>query len=262
MLGIDPQDPATTWQWSRYGAPESTAHEGSANNRWHLLLLLAAGLQGAWTAWKRRAACWLIYAAGLFAGFLLFCVYLRWEPSGARFQTPLFIAGAPLAGFLLGAIRPVCLPVICALFLLSGARLPLLKNWTRPLAGPRSLFAVTREETYFNDMQPLQNREEYMRAIDLTARSGCRTVGIDSSGDEPEYVFEALLRRRDPSVRFVHAGIDNASARYYPTNPPRPCAVLCLDRSDRQKMLGLYGSLGPPISIGRLLLFLDPSPKY
>ena len=262
LLHIDPEDRDTTWQWSRYGPPESTAHEGSANNRWHLLLLAAAAVMAVWMAWKRRdprSAGGLaagFYAGSLLVAYLLFGFYLKWEPSGARFQLPLFILGSPLAGLLLAEIRPVLVPVLLGLFLLSGARLPLLKNWTRPLMGPQSLFVISRDDSYFSDMLPLHNREDYREAVDLAARSGCLTVGIDSSGDQPEYVFQALLRARNPAVRFLHTGIENASARYYPANSPRPCAVLCLEESDSPRMMALYASGRTPIVIGRLLLFL------
>ena len=258
-LHIDPQDPDTTWQPGLYGPPVNTAHEGNANNRWHLLLLVAASLLAAWRAWTHRDPRWLIYGGSLLAAYLLFCFYLKWEPSGARFQLPLFILGAPLAGFLLAELRPICFPVAIGLLLVSGARLPLLKNWTRPLVGPQSAFAISREESYFADMLPLHDRESYLQAVDLTARSGCLTVGIDSSGDQPEYVFQALLRERNPAVRFLHTGVENASARYYAASPPRPCAVLCLDATDRRKKVAAYSDVGAPIALGRFLLFVDSS---
>ena len=260
-LHIDPQDPATTWQPTLYGPPVSTAHEGSANNRWHLLLLIAAATLAAWSAWKRHDARWLIYTGSLLVAYLLFCFYLKWEPSGARFQLPLFIVASPLAGFLLAEIRPIFIPILLGVFLLSGARLPLLKNWTRPLLGPQSLFAISRDESYFSDMLPLHDREAYLEAVDRTARSGCLTVGIDSSSDQPEYVFEALLRERKPAVRFLHTGVENASSRYYPATPPRPCAVLCLDATGSRQKIARYGAISPPIPLGRFLLFLFLPPN-
>jgi hypothetical protein len=260
-LHIDPQDPATTWQPTLYGPPVSTAHEGSANNRWHLLLLIAAATLAAWSAWKRHDARWLIYTGSLLVAYLLFCFYLKWEPSGARFQLPLFIVASPLAGFLLAEIRPIFIPILLGVFLLSGARLPLLKNWTRPLLGPQSIFAISRDESYFSDMLPLHDREAYLEAVDRTARSGCLTVGIDSSSDQPEYVFEALLRERKPAVRFLHTGVENASSRYYPATPPRPCAVLCLDATGSRQKIARYGAISPPIPLGRFLLFLFLPPN-
>ena len=74
-LGIDPQDPATTWPWSRYEPPTNAKnHEADANNRWHLLLLAAALLCAAFARrWR-----WLGYGCALLAAFLLFCFYLKW----------------------------------------------------------------------------------------------------------------------------------------------------------------------------------------
>jgi hypothetical protein len=253
-LGLDPQDPDTTWRWSRYGPPRNANHEANANNRWQLLLLAAAVALAAFPHRRR----WLLYPGGLVAAFLLFCFYLKWQPFLARLELPLFVLAAPLAGMLLESLRPAWLAVPVCLFLLANARLPLLENWTRPLRGPHSLWVETRDEAYFNDMGQWNNRDSYLQAVDLTARSGCDTVGLDISENQLEYPFQALLRRQRPRVRFVHTGVENASARYYPPHPPRPCAVLCLDCIANRKKLALYAPIGEPVAIGRFLLFLGP----
>ena len=257
-LGLDPQAPDTTTKLNGYEPPQNTRHESNANNRWQLLVLsVAAGFAG-WCAWKRRDARWLIYAGSLFAAFLLFCWYVRWQQYGARFLLPLLIAGAPLAGLLLGAIRPRVLAVAICLLLLDKARLPVLQNWTRPLRGPRNLFITSREAGYFSDIAYMENRDSYLQAVDLTARSGCRTVGIDIGENQMEYPFQALLLKRDPGIRFVHTGVTNASARHYPANREQPCAVLCLDCLGTAGKIALYSSLGPTIPLGRFLLYLEP----
>jgi len=160
------------------------------------------------------------------------------------------------AHMLLESLRPAWLALPVCLLLLANARLPLLENWTRPLRGPHSLWVETRDEAYFNDMGQWNNRASYLQAVGLTARSGCDSVGLDVSENQLEYPFQALLRQRIPSVRFVHTGVENASARYYPDGPPRPCAVLCLDCIANRKKLELYTPIGEPIAIGRFLLFL------
>jgi hypothetical protein len=251
-LGIDPQDPATTWRWSRYDPPRNANHEANANNRWHLAWLAAAVAFAAFPGRRR----WLVYAAGLAAAFLLFCFYLKWQPFLGRLELPLFVLAAPLAGLLLESLRPAWLAVPVCLFLLANARLPLFENWTRPLRGPHSLFVAARADAYFNDMGQWNNRASYLLAVDLAARSACGTVGLDISENQLEYPFQALLLRARPRVRFVHTGVRNASARYYPPHPPRPCAVLCLDCLANQRKLALYTPIGEPVVIGRLLLFL------
>ena len=143
-----------------------------------------------------------------------------------------------------------------ACFLFSLARLPATENWLRPLKGPNNVFVTSRESQYFADIAGMHNQASYWQSVDLTARSGCRMVGIDSSENQLEYPFQALLLEREPGVRFVHTGVENPSARFADPNAPGPCAVLCLDCVENQKKIAMYSPIGPPMVIGRFLLFL------
>ena len=261
-LGIDPQDPDTTWRWARYEPPvQARNHEANASNKWHLLALGAALIAAA--AARRRV--WVAYGLALVAAFLLFCLYLKWQPYLARLELPLFVLGAPLAAFALAGEGPrrmrtpraVGLALVC-LFLAGGARPSVLENWTRPLKGPHNLFVTSRDDSYFADMSQWDNRPWYLEAVNRAARSGCRNVGIDITEYQLEYPFQALLRERDASVRFIHTGVTNASARYYPPLMPQPCAVLCFECADNQRKIALYEGVGQPVEIGRFLLFQRP----
>jgi hypothetical protein len=250
-LGIDPQDPNTTWRWTRYEAPQNANHEANANNRWHLLLAaIAFGLAAA-----RRNRTWLLYGAAIAAGFLLFCGYLKWQPYVARLELPLFVLAAPLGAYLLDALRPRVAAALLCLFLADGARMPALGNWTRPLRGPHSLLRTARDNNYFSDMGQWHNRESYLESVNIAARRGCTQVGIDISENQLEYPFQALLRERNPAMRFVHMGVENASARYYPSPRPKPCLVWCPDCVGNTHKVELYGGMGEPTTIGRFLLW-------
>jgi hypothetical protein len=252
-LGIDPQDPDTTWRWAQYVPPiNAKNHEANANNRWHLLLIVLAAALVVF----RPSRPWTPYAAGLLAAVLLFCFYLKWQPYLARLELPLFVLAAPLAAYFLTRLRPALLAVLICAFLVNNARPSLFENWTRPLKGPNSLWVTSRDSNYFSDMVQWNKGASYFPAVELTARSDCGTVGIDISQNPLEYPFQALLRERNPAVRFMHTGVENASLRYAPKNPPRPCAVLCLDCAGIEKKVALYAPIGPPIQIGRFLLFL------
>ena len=254
-LSINPDDPATTWPWTRYRPPYNARnHEADANNRWHLALFAAAAVFAAITR-KRK---WLLYSGGLLAAFLLFCFYLKWQLYLARLELPLFVLMAPLAGFFLEALRPRWVTVVICLFLVNNTRASLFENWTRPLHGPHNLLVTPRDDNYFRDMVQWNNRASYLPAVELTARSGCEMVGIDISQNQLEYPYQALLRERNPRVRFVHVGVENASARYYPANPPRPCVVFCPDCAGIEKKVALYGAVGPPVTLDRFLLFVEP----
>ncbi len=204
---------------------------------------------------RRRHYAWLLYAAALAGAFLCFCWYLRWQPYSARLFLPLFVAAMPLAAAAAGRMLPLWALALLSLFFLDAARLPVLQNWTRPLAGPRNLFLIPRDAAYFSDMPPDAERS-YREAVDRVARSGCRTVAIDIGQNQLEYPFQALLRERDPAVRFQHAGVTGATLRYAAPDPPAPCAVLCLECVGRPAKLALYSPLGPPAQLGRAVLFL------
>jgi hypothetical protein len=249
-LGIDPQDKADTWLDERYSPPGNANHEANANNRWHLLLIACAALFAAAT--RRRI--WIIYGSGLLAAFFLFCFYLKWQQFMVRLELPLFALSAALAAAMLESL-PLVVPALVCLFLVSGARLPLLNNWTRPLTGPHSLFTTSRDANYFRDMVQWDNRASYFAAVDLAGASHCDRIGIDISRNQLEYPFQAILLERNPRVRFVHTGVTNISARYSPPGQPQPCAVLCPDCQGDARKISLYSSLGPPVEIGRFLLF-------
>ena len=251
-LGIDPQSPDTTWRWERYAPPINANHEANANNRWHLLLVVLAAILVVF----RPSRLWTLYAAALLTALLLFCFYLKWQPYLARLELPLFVLAAPLAAHFLTRLRPALLAVAICAFLANNARLALFENWTRPLKGPNSLWVTNRDSNYFSDMVQWNKGVSYFPAVELTARSGCAAVGIDIGRNPLEYPFQALLRERNPKVRFVHTGVDNASVRYAPKDPSRPCAVLCLDCTGIEKKIALYAPIGPPVEIGRFLLFL------
>ena len=250
VLGMDPQDPDTTFRWSRFAPPRNANHEADANNRWHLLLLLLAAAAAGFAG--RR---WLLYASALASAFLLFCFYLKWQPFMARLELPLFVLGAPLAALLVERLRPRAAAALVCLFLASGARRPALENWTRPLEGPHSLFQTARHDNYFSDMGQWHNRDSYLEAVEETARSGCGLVGIDISENQLEYPYQALVRERRPEVKFVHTGVENRTARYPASAAGRPCAALCLDCAGNAKKMEMYRAMGPARTMGRFVLF-------
>lgn len=249
-LGIDPDDRDTTWPGARYAPPRNANHEANAANRWHLLLLGLAAFPLAWLAWRGKQRRWTWYYGGLLGGFLLFCLYLKWQPFLARLELPLFVLGSPIAGWLLERLRPQLLSVAICLFFLNNARPYLFENWTRPLEGPKSLLRTPRAGNYFNDMVQWNNRASYLEAVERTLRSGCEEVGIDISENQLEYPYQALLLEADPRIRFVHTGVS--------PRPPRPCVVLCLDCEKNEDKIKLYRSTGEPVAIGRFLLFISP----
>jgi len=261
-LGIDVNDPATTTRWSVYEPPRNANHEVNAPNRWHLLLLAIAACVLAWRALRGRDRRRAAYALTLVCGFVAFCAYLKWAPFVARYQLPLFVLGAPLAavmeefGWLW--LRPVCIQLAVCLFLLSGARLPALENWVRPLRGPRSVLRVSRNDQYFADMTFWNNRASYFAAAGALAGSGCKTIGIDIHNLQLEYPLQALVREAVTDSQFVHTGVANVSRRYPPSVAAAPCAIACLDCLGDDARLNLYRAFRARVTAGKFVVLLAP----
>jgi hypothetical protein len=257
LLGIDPQDPDTTWRWAAFAPPKNANHEANAPNQWHLAILAAVACLLLWRAARGRSRERALYAAALLCGLVAFCAYLKWQPFLARLFLPLFVAAAPLAA-IIEDLRPrrVALAVQLALcfWLLSGARLPLLQNWVRPLKGPAGIFHVPREQRYFADMSQWDNRESYLQSAAFLAGQDCGTVGIDINRLELEYPLMALLRARRPSVRFVHTAVANPSRKYPQPVAGAPCAIACLDCAGDPVRLGAYPDFPQITLFGRFAI--------
>ena len=262
-LGMDVNDPATTARWSVYEPPRNANHETNAPNRWHLLLLAVAVPVLVWRVRRKREWLRAVYALSLVCGFVAFCAYLKWAPFVARYQLPLFVLGAPLAAvvedFGWRWLRPPCIQVAACLFLLSGARLPALENWVRPLRGPRSVLRVSREDQYFADMTLWNNRGSYFAAAGALEGTACRTIGIDIHNLQLEYPLQALLRDARPGVQFVHTGVENVSRRFAPPVAAPPCAIACLDCLGDGARLSLYRAFPVRRIFGKFVVLL-PGP--
>ena len=249
-IGADPSSPDTTWPWTKYEPPRYANHETNANNRWHLLILAAV-----FVAIIRRPSPKLWYVAGLLAGFVLFCFYLKWQLFLARMFLPLFVLAAPVAGAQLEKLRPAILQWLLCLFLMNNSRPFLFENWVRPLKGASSVLRTSRAQNYFADMKPWNNRESFVTAVDAMSGSGCGEIGIDSHEFQLEYPFQALMRERKPSVQFVHTGVSNASSRYTSQPPARVCAVLCMDCAGKPDRLNLYRDFPKTEQAGQFVMF-------
>jgi len=252
-LGLDPNDPATTWNGTSYRPSSVSMHEGEAANVRHMLLLGPVLL---WLLWRRKWDPTAALLLGCFAGGALFCALLKWQPWHARMHLPLFVCAVPVMAMFLEAWRPRWLATVFLLWLTWALYPFLLHNALRPLAGPRPVYAAERFDQFFTDWVHL--RVSYRLGADWVARSGCKQVGIDSSLFEFEYPFMAWLRERDFSIRFRQEGVKNPSARYAQRVPfEEPCAVICLQCADEPAKRREYARFGPPARFDRLLIFLE-----
>lgn len=229
LLGIDPNDPRTTWH-AEFHVLRPSTHEDLAGNPIHLVLILACVfilLVRHRNKWDGR-----YYFVCLLAAFVIFSIYLKWQPWHSRLQLPLFVLWGPLIGVLLSEIRNLRVANAIMVVLVLGATPWVVYNSSRPVVGQRSIFSSSRAERYFANRPSLY--EPYDRSAQFLANSRCSDIGLMLGGDDWEYPFWVLLREHNkPSFRLEHSHVVNISRIEY--NESRfgtfsPCALIVVNR--------------------------------
>jgi hypothetical protein len=223
MVGLDPNDPRTTWSNLVFDGPRPSTDADTAGNLWHFLLTVLVVLL---VAFAPPLPVHRAYSWALMAAFLLFCAYLRWQPWHTRLHLPLFVLAAPLVSVLLcSRLPPRGSGAVGALLVLWALPLVLM-NPTSPLLGPRSVFRVARQAQYFRNWPDLES--PYRRAVRTVTAANCTDVGLYEDV-RWEYPLWPLFRAQASHVRIEHVGVTNASGSLAQREPFRsfsPCAVI------------------------------------
>lgn len=225
LLDIDINDPGTSLNDEIFTPGSMSRDEDYAGNGLHLLLVLvSAGV----LVLRRQSLPRSLppYALSLAAGFLLYCMLLKWQPWGTRLQLPLFVLASPLTALALplGDRRWVVAAFAAIMLLCSSPWL--FGNQTRPLWGDGSILRADRESLYFVKRPHLL--PYYTQAAEYFSRPGsCDAIAlVSASGNTYEYPLWAFLdRRRDEMPRIEHINVTNVSGSI-PLNGFNPCAVL------------------------------------
>ena len=224
LIGIDASDPRTTWQ--QVTTPESQRlrlepfhmHEDIASNSLHLLLILYA-LVAICSRGALRRAPLLLYAGVLVAGFLLFCLVLKWQPWHSRLHLPLFVLWAPAVSVALSRGWPRRIGHGAAMALLVAALVLIGYNETRPLYGSRSIFSTEHADQYFAT-RPFG--ADYRAAIRYLNAQPYRHIGLVLGTNAWEYPFWALPK--GPGWEWPAAGARAGKQRIRSSRHAAPAA--------------------------------------
>jgi len=227
VIGIDPNDKRTTWPDTEFHVDNSAwLHEDMAGNPLQLLLIIVS--MPLLLLQRRENREIIYYFICLAAAFILFSLYLRWQPWNSRLQLPLFMLWSPLTGLLLSRIRVQWVANLCVVLLLLAAVPYLLYNSNRPLLGRQSILVTSRTKLYFRHRPSLY--QPYLRSAQFLSNSQCSDIGLVLSRDDWEYPFGVLLEEDGKrAVRLEHVNVTNISqVKYkdYPFNAFTPCAVI------------------------------------
>jgi hypothetical protein len=198
--GLDPDDQATIFNgFTRYDLSHIPWNsEDYSSSPFHAVLIFAAVVTMI-IGWRRsdRAVRW--YAAGVGAGFVLFCAFLRYQPWHCRLLLPPMIASAAFVAVALDRRWKHGIPTAVFALLPLLAVPWVLDGCLHPMIGPGSIFDQPREQQYFRERPTLL--PAYRSLVDLAAKNGVRQVGVTGDGNAWEYPLTMLLRERLPDVR-------------------------------------------------------------
>jgi hypothetical protein len=217
-LGMDPNDPRITWAGTAFDVGSWSVHEDTASNPWHfifvsisLLLLLNFRNQDA-----------RIYAACLVAGFLLFCLILKWQPWHSRLLLPLFVLAMPLSIVIFSHyLNQRIMLVIMILFMILALQ-PVFGNNSRPVLGKDSIFIKDRSSQYFKNQPAL---EKPYRMVIEKLPDECTRVGLILQMNSWEYPLWVLGKNSNRRLSLEHVKVENNSKQYGPADFI-PCAII------------------------------------
>lgn len=228
-IGIQPNDPRTTWPGTEFHVQRPSLNEDDAGNFVHLLLI--AGSLILCLAYRTREPKAIIYTLTVISAFIFFCAYLKWQPWHSRLQLPLFVLSAPLLGLALSRLRKFGVGSILVMVLMLSALPSLLFSATKPIQGKDSVFSAARDDQYFIKRRELA--APYTEAAQFIASANCPEVGLSIDINDWEYPLWILLNEKmNGTVRLEHVNVTNVSRQKYPAHDGSkfvPCAVFKFD---------------------------------
>ena len=216
-IAID--DPRTTWPATQFTVDRPVAHEDLAGNGLHAAVM-AVAFVGAWRV--RRDSRVRVLAVCVLAAFVLFCLFLRWQPWHSRLHLPLFVLGAPVVGVVLERLTWPVLAIPLTLLAVSSVAF-LEGNDAHKLVGRRSIFTRSWAE-----QRPRHAGAMFVTAARMIRASACAHVGVAILPDDREYFLWALLADQAWRGRLEPVLVTNASAALprAPGAGGRPCAIV------------------------------------
>ena len=226
-VGMDANDPRSTFENWRFEVPPEWDDEGQSSNQLHFLLIIAVT---AWLTFRRRTSAPTRFLWCAFAGALVFCLVLKWQPWHSRLHLPLFmISGGAVGAGIEQMLKRKNLRWVAAALALTALH-PTFRNNFRPLLVRRPLFV----RTYAERLVPgrAEAWKVYAGAMDVVAKAQCSRIGLIDDASTREYPVWKLLERRSgatPEIR--HVGVTNVSRSTESDRDRafRPCAIIAID---------------------------------
>jgi hypothetical protein len=221
IIGIDPDDPATTLE--QFWVRDNNRSEDAAGNLLHFILMLVT--VGA-LIWKIRifSGKLLIYACSMLFVFVIYCACLKWNSYASRYHLPLFILWAPIIAIVLSSFKSwqiaytvsIMLFIYSVPYLIFASYRPIVSYKSQP-----SILSTDRLSHYFSRRPQL--KAYYLNDAISLKNSGCQNIGLVMGMDSWEYPFWVAMKKLGGTMpRIEHINVHNQSATIH--TDFTPCA--------------------------------------
>ena len=259
-LGIDPDDPRTTWPTTNFHVSWRPRDEVAAGNPLHALSFVLALALLIFSARARGSRPLVRFGIALVAAFVLFSTVFRWQPWHTRLHLPLFVVASAWIATVWSRVSSARVTTVLGALLLLAALPAASDNQLRPLFGPTSIFVRSREDQYFAERPDL--RKDWGDAAHHAGQLGCPLVAIDAARDFYTYPMMAILEEgpQPPELEFI--GQHDETARFDRGRVgSHPCAVLCINCGAAPEAFEQYQrTVGPAKIFGSSVVFASTAP--
>jgi hypothetical protein len=244
VLGQDPNDPRTTWDFTQFHISGPSLQEEFAGNPLHLSVILIIGGLLLWRCRSPEARPAIYLSAGLLLSFLAFCAVFKWQPWHTRLHLPFFVLSSGIAGAVLERYLPRAATSILGMILLLGATPYVFANSSRPLiaANGSSIFSSPRADLYFRSRGDLLS--SYPAAAQFAETQNCAAIGLAMTQSQYEYPLQVLLGNVNGSKQVRVVNVANVSKRYANSGDHAVPCIICPECSLRQDWPGLISQFG------------------
>lgn len=215
MLELDISDTRTTLG-EKFAIPEVNTSEMTSGNPVHAAMIVFSitAVVGMVLLGKEDPVI-LVYLGALFFSVVLFCYFLKWQPTGGRFHLPFFFLSGPLISILLDKLEKYELETLLAAILLLYAMPWLFQTYERPVIPhddrtyQLSVFNENRDQLYFATNP--KDYKAYWAVTNTIKTLEINQIGLDLMAESEEYPFWAMLGapNEDLHIEWVHT--DTAS---------------------------------------------------
>ncbi|NES86584.1 MAG: 4-amino-4-deoxy-L-arabinose transferase [Moorea sp. SIO2B7] len=245
FLGLDMNDPRTTFPVGSYKVPGLSFDENVAGNPLHLFLIFLALAFFLFYKKLRIEKQTVGYLLTLIGGFFLLCLMLKIQIFHSRHHLSLFVLFSAFVGLVFSKNWNRHLVTFMAIILIVTSMQWVFGGKARPILAEQNIFNSSRNELYFQNRRHL--KQPYLEAANFLKTQECANIGLSlgwkpvPSGIYWEYPFWTLIKtNNDQVVRFEHIlHPDNMTAKksdVYPHNNFTPCAIIAVRSSKDEKI--------------------------